>query len=272
MIVYEDFHFGKEKHMAFYHLRDFSHFAHLHRSYELLYLKEGRLTAAVDGRSFSMGPGDLILILPYEIHSYEDGGGSVCDVTVFSPDYIQEFYSQTAQSMLECPVFRMPPGELERMERPLFYDAGRIYASKACLYRIADRVLECTALGARERTQTDLLHRILTYIQEHYQEPLTLEELAEYLGYNRLYLSRYINQSVHLSFTELVHEHRIRHAGYLLKNTGMPVSEAAFACGFGSLRTFNRCFRESTGKTPREYRREERGILPSAAAGAENGS
>ena len=57
MIVYEEFHFGKEKHIAFYHPVDFSLFAHLHRSYELLYLKRGRLEITVDGRSFSMKAG-----------------------------------------------------------------------------------------------------------------------------------------------------------------------------------------------------------------------
>lgn len=256
MIVYEDFHFGKEKHMAFYHLRDFSHFAHMHRSYELLWLKEGQLAATVDQRRFAMQPGDFILILPYEIHAYEDGGGSVCEVVVFSPDYIQEFYNQTAQSRLECPVFRLSGRDLEQLRELLFCDRARLYGSKSCLYGIVDQITLQTRFSDRPQAQTDLLHRILTFVQENYREPLTLEILAEHLGYNRLYLSRYINQSLRMSFTDLLHEHRVCHAGYLLRNTEMSVSEAAFACGFGSLRTFNRCFSEITGKTPREYRQE----------------
>ena len=70
MIVYEDYHFGDPQEISLYHIREFSHFAHLHRSYELLRLKSGKLMATVDGRDFLMKPGDLILILPYEIHSY----------------------------------------------------------------------------------------------------------------------------------------------------------------------------------------------------------
>ena len=64
MIVYEEFHFGKEKHIAFYHPVDFSHFAHLHRSYELLYLKQGGLEVTVNGKAFPMQAGDMVLVLP----------------------------------------------------------------------------------------------------------------------------------------------------------------------------------------------------------------
>ena len=58
MIVYEYYHFGDQQEISLYHIREFSHFAHLHRSYELLRLKNGKLMATVDGREFLMQPGD----------------------------------------------------------------------------------------------------------------------------------------------------------------------------------------------------------------------
>lgn len=61
MLVYEDYHFGEPQEMALYHIEGFSHFAHLHRSYELLYVVKGNLTAFVDNRHFPMNPGDFIL-------------------------------------------------------------------------------------------------------------------------------------------------------------------------------------------------------------------
>ena len=107
MLVYEDYHFGEPQEMALYHIEDFSHFAHLHRSYELLYVVKGSLTAFVDNRPFPMKPGDFILILPYEIHSYRNENHAECYISVFSPDYIQEFYKLTAKQALEKPVFRL---------------------------------------------------------------------------------------------------------------------------------------------------------------------
>ena len=113
MLVYEDYHFGEPQEMALYHIEGFSHFAHLHRSYELLYVVKGNLTAFVDNRHFPMNPGDFILILPYEIHSYRNENHAECYISVFSPDYIQEFYKRTAKQALEKPVFRL--------EEPVFH-------------------------------------------------------------------------------------------------------------------------------------------------------
>ena len=57
--------------------------------------------ATVDGRDFLMKPGDLILILPYEIHSYTNLEEAECQVNVFSPDYIEEFHKMTAKKALD---------------------------------------------------------------------------------------------------------------------------------------------------------------------------
>ena len=244
MIVYEDYHFGEPREISLYHIREFSHFAHLHRSYELLRLKSGKLMATVDGREFLMEPGDLILILPYEIHSYTNLGGAQCQVNVFSPDYIEEFHKMTAKKALDCPVFHLH----------LFIDSSKPLYCKSCLYYIAARLLDESGLSPRKAPASDLLHQILIYVQEHYLEELTLQDLAVRLGYNRMYISRFINSHLNLSFTDLVNQHRINYGAHLLKTTDTPVSDIAFACGYNSLRSFNRCFKEIHHMTPREYR------------------
>lgn len=256
MIIYEDYHFGDPQEISLYHIPEFSHFAHLHRSYELLRLKEGKLKASVDGRDFLMDPGDLILILPYEIHSYTNLGGACCQVNVFSPDYIGEFHKIASKKALNCPVFRLEEQVFSHMEKYLFLDSSKPLYCKACLYYAAARLLEESGLSPRKTPSSDLLHQILIYIQEHYLEELTLQDLAVHLGYSRLYISRFINSRLRLSFTDLVNQHRISYGSYLLKATDRPVSDIAFACGYNSLRSFNRCFKEIHRMTPREYRRQ----------------
>ena len=254
MIVYEDYHFGDPQEISLYHIREFSHFAHLHRSYELLRLKSGKLMATVDGRDFLMKPGDLILILPYEIHSYTNLGGAQCQVNVFSPDYIEEFHKMTAKKALDCPVFHLEDQVFFHMEKHLFIDSSKPLYCKSCLYYIAARLLDMSRLSPRKAPSSDLLHQILIYVQEHYLEELTLQDLAVHLGYNRMYISRFINSHLNLSFTDLVNQHRINFGAHLLKTTDAPVSDIAFACGYNSLRSFNRCFKEIQHMTPREYR------------------
>ena len=90
MIVYEDCHFGEKGHRACYEFRDFSVVPHFHRSNELLYVEEGKIKAETDGRTFWLEAGDLLFVLPYEIHAYETQGPSKCRAAVFSPDYLSE--------------------------------------------------------------------------------------------------------------------------------------------------------------------------------------
>ena len=147
MIVYEDYHFGDPQEISLYHIREFSHFAHLHRSYELLRLKSGKLMATVDGRDFLMKPGDLILILPYEIHSYTNLEEAECQVNVFSPDYIEEFHKMTAKKALDCPVFHLEDQVFSHMEKHLFIDSSKPLYCKSCLYYIAARLLDESGLS-----------------------------------------------------------------------------------------------------------------------------
>lgn len=172
MLVYEDYHFGEPQEMALYHIEEFSHFAHLHRSYELLYVVKGKLTAFVNQREFPMNAGDFILILPYEIHSYENKYHAECYISVFSPDYIQEFYRLTEKQALKKPVFHLEEPVFNHMKQYLFLDNTRPLYSKSHLYYIAAYLLEKSGLVPQTSRRSDLLHQILTYIQEHYTEPL----------------------------------------------------------------------------------------------------
>lgn len=277
MIVYEDYHFGEQRQSSLYHIREFSHFPHFHRSYELVYLKSGSLKATIDGREFLVVPGDLVFVLPYEIHSYINLEGAECYVNVFSPDHILEFHAMTAKKALDRPILRLEEPVSSQMERHLFLDNSKPLYTKAYLYLISAQLLEQSALIPKKAQTSDLLHQILTYIQEHYTQELDLQDLATHLGYSRMYLSRFINSSLAASFTDLVNQHRINYAAHLLRTTDRPISDIAFSCGYNSLRSFNRCFKELQQTTPRQYRKASQPdslptgtvlALLSAAAGA----
>ena len=78
--------------------------------------------------------------------------------------------------------------------------------------------------------------------------------MAAHLGYSRLYLSRYLNQALKLSFTSLVNQHRISYGAYLLKHTEDSISTVALSCGYTNIRSFNRSFKAIEGVTPKAYR------------------
>ena len=92
------------------------------------------------------------------------------------------------------------------------------------------------------------------YINNHYQEPLTLDDVAEFAGFSRFYFSRSFKKQTGFSFKDYLCEKRLQAAMDMLIRSNRPIQEVAAESGFGSVATFNRVFREKKGCTPTQYR------------------
>lgn len=98
--------------------------------------------------------------------------------------------------------------------------------------------------------------RIMAYIDDHSNEPaLTLGEVARTVHLTPSALSRFFRRMAGRSFVAHVNHVRIGRACRLLVDTDRPVTDIAFASGFGNVANFNRQFRAATNLTPRAYRR-----------------
>lgn len=100
----------------------------------------------------------------------------------------------------------------------------------------------------------DTLREIITYVTEHYTEKLSLEEVANQVGFSREYFCRFFKQHMGITFLRYLNEVRISHAGRLLTSTDMSISEVMTESGFTNQTIFNRLFKEIYGMTPRQAR------------------
>jgi transcriptional regulator GlxA family with amidase domain len=85
-------------------------------------------------------------------------------------------------------------------------------------------------------------------------DDITLDSLAAYAGFSRYTLSRMFRQHTGYTFTQCLSKRRVDMAMELLSGTKIPVTQVALQCGFNSIATFNRVFREIRGCTPTQYR------------------
>ena len=105
--------------------------------------------------------------------------------------------------------------------------------------------------------ETETIKRILSYCMEHYAEPFTLDEMAKDLYLSKYYICHMFRERLNTNCKEFVNQLRIEAACDLLKK-GTGVTEAAYAVGFSSVRTFNRTFMETMNISPREYKKLRR--------------
>jgi two-component system response regulator YesN len=96
--------------------------------------------------------------------------------------------------------------------------------------------------------------KVVRYVNEHFQEPLTLSKMAETVYLNPSYLSTLFKNQIGVTFVDYVNERRIEEAKKLLLTTERKITDIAAVTGFANLRHFNRVFRAATNQTPGEYR------------------
>lgn len=102
------------------------------------------------------------------------------------------------------------------------------------------------------------IRRCRDYIELHAGEELKLAELARQIGYSEYYLSRKFKKEMGVPISAYIKYVRVERAKLMLMSTGHPISQIADDLHFASPSHFSESFREVTGKTPQQYRAENR--------------
>ena len=92
------------------------------------------------------------------------------------------------------------------------------------------------------------------YLEQHYAEKITLDELSTRFFINKYYLTRVFKEQFGQSITAYLTSLRITHAKQLLRFSDKSVEEIGLECGLGQLHYFSRVFKEVEGVPPSIYR------------------
>lgn len=99
----------------------------------------------------------------------------------------------------------------------------------------------------------------ISYIYKNYQNPISVQEIADFLSLNRSYLTELFLKTVHLSPQQFLVKYRMTKACSLLENTSLPIEHIAYSCGYSNTFSFSKAFRKVNGKSPSMYRQEQKG-------------
>ena len=100
-----------------------------------------------------------------------------------------------------------------------------------------------------------LVRQAMAYIQEHYAEPISRQDLADRVGLSDDYLTSCFHKELGVTPVAYLNRYRVQQAKQLLKNTHKSITEIAFEVGFSGSSYFSRIFHRETGMTPAAYRR-----------------
>ena len=246
---------------------------HSHEFYELEYVLSGNMSTVIDGVEFQMKPGDFYVLGPTDYHRLIVPPSGVVLLGLF---FYHPVVDNEIVRFLEsnpCPVIgTIPEQDREAFEslirqiygtenRPLTDQLDSITMASLLAMHIAYRSNPNPPYGGK---RTDgYLQNAFHYILAHYNEPLTLKDVATAVGLSSGYFCRLFSEQTGGPFHDYLARVRIRKAqNMLLYETQKSVTDIAFDVGFGSYSNFYRTFMRITGISPRDYQNQEN--LPAA--------
>ena len=149
--------------------------------------------------------------------------------------------------------------ELRRLKMNFLREIGHIQYLESFSQIVLETIDQVRAILLELSTsnENNQLQQIQQYIEEHYNESLSLTQLAEHFHFSYNYLSTLLSENLTTNFSEYVKNLRLERAKQLLKETEMNLSEISEAVGYSDLSYFSKLFKKEFQLAPSKYRRKK---------------
>ena len=107
-----------------------------------------------------------------------------------------------------------------------------------------------TTESATISASSDKLKNVLDYIDLHYDEPLTISELAELCYFSEYHFMRFFKKHMNMTCVEYMNNFRLEKAVELFEQRHLSIIEVSMSVGFRNLSYFHRAFKKKYGMTP----------------------
>lgn len=234
--------------------------------YLIHYIISGKGTYRTSGVTHSLCAGDCFLVYPNMEVTY-------CADETDPWEYAWVGFTGSDAAMIlqatdfskEKPyIINTPLGEDIKRQILHIYDArgnefahsvemtGRLYTTLALFMQGAHK-------KDKQNSAQSYVQKSIEYISANYSYPITVEDIASYVGLSRSHLFRSFEAALHQSPKEYLTDFRIKQACYLLKNTNLSITAIANSIGFDNSLYFSKTFHREKGLSPTNYRKKYSG-------------
>lgn len=233
---------------------------HMHTQVELICILKGKLAIKIDQRVQELHTGDIALVAPYRIHSFQSVESNQCLIGIFEAELVPEL-AQIFKNKIPLDPFikNKNEAEMERMIKKIikYENKDKDLIFKGSMYTLLGILLEQIVWIENEQSYREGIEKVLEYIGTHYDSGILLDDVAQGVGYSKYYISYLFNQHIGHRFSDYVNFLRVNKAKQLLQ-TRMSITEIAYECGFESARSFYRAFAKYCEMTPKQYRQRSK--------------
>ena len=239
---------------------------HTHNHVELFYIVGGNGQFLIEDRLYPVNTNHLVIINPNVTHTEVSLNAQPLEYIVLGIEGVELSITENSngqfcildhfESMDITSCLRNILREME-LKQPGFEDICQAFMEILII-----RLMRSTGLSVPATPQNNVgNHQCATvrrYIDQHFKEPLTLDQLAEEAHMNKFYLSHAFKQEYGISPINYMISRRLEESKYLLAETDLSMSQIAQLLGFSSLSYFSQVFHRTQGISPMEYRQQNK--------------
>lgn len=227
------------------------------------YVEKGELIVEIGGQTILAAPGDLLLIPAHTPHSfrltetrYAEKSWCHFEMKRGSADYFENYAVppklHVEDTALVDDLFRrlLSSNKLPTEQQEL--------VSTAAICELVEYYFRHTTVTERE-VADDRIHAVITYIEQHYADQLTLEQLAKFANYSPNHLGKRFKDTTGYPPMRYLSNVRIERAKLLLQGTSDSISVIMEKTGFTDAAYFSKSFKKMIGYSPQKFRKLHRG-------------
>lgn len=234
---------------------------HYHASYELYYLRTGNRDYFIEDKLFPVAAGDFVLIPPGKLH--RTGGEYGERILVgFNTDFLLTVYTPNiVQRLVACfDHWKLTPSPAQQktctdlLQKLL--DTEDKTLSALLLGMLLLELNSCTGHTFDENA----ISPYVSFINKNFATITSLEDIASHFYISKHHLCRIFKSTMKITVIDYLNQIRIKNACQMLVFTKKNIGSIAEACGYHTTAYFSRVFKEITGTSPKEYRKENQSL------------
>lgn len=237
-------------------------FPHFHSSIELVYVRSGCLTATLDGVSYDVHAGELLIVSGFMVHFYRTPEESTESIAVIPLFLIPSLKKALRDNVFSTPIYDTSGNPAIRTVLDLLSGGWESLSTETQIglaHALLGMLIENVGLVPRcaDSRSMGVIKDVLIYLQDHYQSPISMEDLAKRFGYSKSRFSHLFNETLGCPPGTFVNALRCQHAARDILESDQTLLEISLSAGFECPRTFYRAFKSYYGMTPSQYARAQ---------------
>ena len=241
---------------------------HTHNHTELFFIVSGKGQFLIQDQVFPVSVNNLVIINPNVVHTEDSLNAQPLEYIVLGIEGVELATSANSNGHF-CVLDHFESLEISSCLRNMLREmeqknTGYEDICQAYMEILIIRLMRSTSLAVQSEPQALSGNRqcaaVRRYIDLHFKESLTLEQLAEEAHMNKYYLSHAFKREYGISPINYMIARRIDESKYLLTETDLSMSQIAQLLGFSSLSYFSQVFRKSQEISPMEFRQNSKNM------------